>query len=387
MRELSFIGKARSLLVESVHLVPCNWSAWLDIAALCPDRDVLRQLHVPTEHWIYRFFLGHVYLELQCTDDSLEIYHELSVNFPKNTYVLAQTAITHYNMQDFKESEQLFDMLNKWDPYRITNMDIYSNILYVTEKHAKLSYLAYKASSTDKFTPEANAIIGNYYSLKGDHVKAVIYFQRALALNPRYLSAWTLMGHEYLEMKNTNAAIPAYRKAVDINPRDYRAWYALGQSYELLCLPLYALYYYGKACSLRPYDARMWCAMAECYEEINTHEAIQCYKRAEFNEDKEGVALIRLAKIYHLSVRDFDKAAYYYKMNLSRREREGVEPDRDQIDALEFLAHHCKDLGQLTEAMEYCTRLLDFPSKQEEAKALLREINSALQSRQEEPIS
>eukprot|EP01126_Amoeba_proteus_P035620 TRINITY_DN3599_c0_g1_i3.p1 TRINITY_DN3599_c0_g1~~TRINITY_DN3599_c0_g1_i3.p1 ORF type:complete len:365 (+),score=60.51 TRINITY_DN3599_c0_g1_i3:513-1607(+) len=222
MRELSFIGKARSLLVESVHLVPCNWSAWLDIAALCPDRDVLRQLHVPTEHWIYRFFLGHVYLELQCTDDSLEIYHELSVNFPKNTYVLAQTAITHYNMQDFKESEQLFDMLNKWDPYRITNMDIYSNILYVTEKHAKLSYLAYKASSTDKFTPEANAIIGNYYSLKGDHVKAVIYFQRALALNPRYLSAWTLMGHEYLEMKNTNAAIPAYRKAVDINPRDYR---------------------------------------------------------------------------------------------------------------------------------------------------------------------
>jgi anaphase-promoting complex subunit 8 len=52
-------------------------------------------------------------------------------------------------------------------------MDIYSNILYVTEKPTKLSYLAYKASSTDKYTPEANTIIGNYYSLKGDRVKAV----------------------------------------------------------------------------------------------------------------------------------------------------------------------------------------------------------------------
>ena len=33
------------------------------------------------------------------------------------------------------------------------------------------------------------------------------------------------MGHEYVEMKNTNCAIEAYRMAVEINPRDYRAWY------------------------------------------------------------------------------------------------------------------------------------------------------------------
>jgi len=39
----------------------------------------------------------------------------------------------------------------------------------------------------------------------------VLYFQRALKLNPSYLSAWTLMGHEYTEVKNTSAAIQAYR--------------------------------------------------------------------------------------------------------------------------------------------------------------------------------
>ena len=32
-----------------------------------------------------------------------------------------------------------------------------------------------------------------------------------MKLNPRYLGAWTLMGHEYMEMKNTSAAIQAYR--------------------------------------------------------------------------------------------------------------------------------------------------------------------------------
>lgn len=51
------------------------------------------------------------------------------------------------------------------DPCRLTNMDTYSNILYVTEAHAKLSYLAYKASITDKYTPESCAIIGTFLSL------------------------------------------------------------------------------------------------------------------------------------------------------------------------------------------------------------------------------
>ena len=55
---------------------------------------------------------------------------------------------------------------------------------------------------------------GNYYSLKNQHEKAVVYFQRALRVNPNYVSAWTLMGHEFVELKNTQAAIDAYRHAV-----------------------------------------------------------------------------------------------------------------------------------------------------------------------------
>ena len=56
--------------------------------------------------------------------------------------------------------------------------------------------------------------VGNYYSLRSQHEKAVLYFQRALKLNPNYLSAWTLMGHEYMELKQTSAAIQAYRQAI-----------------------------------------------------------------------------------------------------------------------------------------------------------------------------
>jgi len=47
--------------------------------------------------------------------------------------------------------------------------------------------------------------------------RAVEYFQRALLVDPGYLSAWTLLGHEYVELKNAPAAIEMYRRAVDID--------------------------------------------------------------------------------------------------------------------------------------------------------------------------
>ena len=106
------------------------------------------------------------------------------------------------------------------------------------------------------------------------------------------------MGHEYVELKNTAAAVEAYRHAVDMNPRDFRAWYGLGQTYEILKMPLYSLYYYQKAAQLRPQDARMWCAVANCYECLGqSHDAVRCYRRAESVGDSEGIALSKLAAL------------------------------------------------------------------------------------------
>ena len=115
--------------------------------------------------------------------------------------------------------------------------------------------------------------------MHAEHEKAIKYFRRATQLDRTYLSAWTLMGHEFVEMKNSHAAIEAYRKAVgesadlcpgdpftgsvnsdhsnsvhrmvDVNRKDYRAWFGLGQAYELLSMHQYALYYYQHATSLR----------------------------------------------------------------------------------------------------------------------------------------
>lgn len=62
------------------------------------------------------------------------------------------------------------------------------------------------------FSPSIRS--GNHYSLRLEHEKAVKYFRRAVQLDRTFLSAWTLMGHEFIEMKNSQAAVEAYRRAV-----------------------------------------------------------------------------------------------------------------------------------------------------------------------------
>jgi anaphase-promoting complex subunit 8 len=49
-----------------------------------------------------------------------------------------------------------------------------------------------------------------------------MYFKRSLMLNREYLPAWTLMGHEFVELKNSHAAIEAYRKAIGEFPGPWK---------------------------------------------------------------------------------------------------------------------------------------------------------------------
>ncbi|XP_066319086.1 anaphase-promoting complex subunit 8-like [Miscanthus floridulus] len=366
---------ARMILVESVNSYPWNWSAWSELQSLCTSSDILNNLNLKN-NWMKDFFLASAYLELKMHEEALKRYERLMGVFRCSGYIQAQIATVQYSMRDLDEAEMKFEDLLRTDPFRVDSMDIYSNLLYAKESLTALSFLAHRVFLTDKYHPESCCIIANYYSLKGQHEKSVLYFQRALKLNRKYLSAWTLMGHEYVELKNTPAAIDAYRRAVDINPRDFRAWYGLGQIYEMMGMPFYALHYFRKSSYLQPNDARLWIAMAQCYESDPLQmieEAIKCYERAANSNDTEGIALHRLAKL-HGMLGQSEEAAFYYKKDLERME---VEERQGQnfVEALLFLAKHYKSIGRFEEAEHYCTRLLDYTGPEKEnAKNMLQGI-------------
>lgn len=285
----------RSIFIESIKKYPWNWSAWLDLSSTIHDSSTLSRVSEDLpDHQFKLFWKAHSLFEMQYYNKALSMYEHLYKLYPENNYIKAQMASATYYLKQFDVSKTLFESLIENDPYRIEHLDIYSYLLYIGHKKEELSYLAHNVHNINKYCAETCCIIGNYYSIRENHEMAIVYFQRALKLNPKYHTAWLLLGQEYLQRKNTSAAAVAFRKAVDINKRDFRAWYNLGYTYELLKLRQYALYYYSKACELNPLDFKVWDAMGQCFiENGQTKNAEMCFKRvsllkgqAQINEEE-----------------------------------------------------------------------------------------------------
>lgn len=422
---------AHRILVRSILLYPFNWSAWLDLGELCVDDPSIDQeveeLLLPiSDHWMYHFFCVHVFIENKANENAISIIEKLANGntsmeeedggdmgqgendaaalgfFVQSAYLQSQLAMAYYDVRDYDSAHEHFLALSEREPYRLDHMDAFSNVLYVKDQKVALSHLAHRSVTVDKYRPETCIIVGNYYSSKGRHEKAVQYFQRALKLDRSYLSAWTLLGHEYIEMKNTAAAIEAYRRAVDISDREYRAWYGLGQTYEIMNMLLHALFYFRKAAALHPHDARMWCAIGGCLLGLDRRtDAEKSYERAVSLGDGEGIATRKLAELYREDG-DEEKAAKCYLRHLELRYQSQlpgsfsgasadtspaafetvvthVRVDEPEAEALLYLAYYYRDNLEYDQAILCATRLEDYPGpEKEQGKGLLRDIRSRM---------
>lgn len=59
-------------------------------------------------------------------------------------------------------AESLFDAVQKADPYRMEEVDIFSNMLYVMDKKAKLGKLAHQYAEIDRNRAEVCCLIGGF---------------------------------------------------------------------------------------------------------------------------------------------------------------------------------------------------------------------------------
>jgi anaphase-promoting complex subunit 8 len=360
-------------------------------------------------------FIFHVYASqelYQCSDQIHNSLSQIMPIFPTSSWLKVQRAMLFYHNKDFDDAEQIFSELLITDPHLLDHLDHFSNILYVMGMRPKLAFLAQLATATDKFRPETCCVVGNYYSLRSEHEKAVMYFRRALTLDRNFLSAWTLMGHEFVEMKNTHAAIESYRRAVDINRKDYRAWYGLGQTYEVLEMHSYALFYHQRAAALRPYDPKLWMAVGQCFGKVGKiMNGIRAYKRAlvagsyydagagtsfgsgEASNLGGGVldpeVLYQIALLYE-RMRNMTECSSYMELVIAQEEGPDVEEVGSEgaggvgvtattSKARLWLARWEYMRGMYQRAMELANELCQDGVEVEDAKALVRDIRARME--------
>ncbi|KAG2226456.1 hypothetical protein INT45_014200 [Circinella minor] len=383
LRKKELNDQAATILLSSLKKYEYNWSAWMELGALVTSKKQFHDLEqVLNERMpksiIKNFFFARRALEINLSQETFwNFMTPLQFHFQNSIYVKSQLATAYYDWFEYNEAEALFDQIRQENPCRLEDMDIYSNLLYLQGSRMKLSVLAHQCTRIDKYRPETCCIVANYHSARGEIKESVEYFKRALALDRDYHLAWTLLGHDYIELKNMHSAIECYRRAIDVNSRDYRAWYGLGQAYEILGLPFYATHYYQKTTELRPNDARMWKALGACYALLQRdREAIKWYKRAaECDPEGKHRIMIQLARTYD-KLGETNVAADYYRRALDRYVEENQETE-EIAEAGLFLARYHLEKSEWIEAEEYATAALDynFPYY-EDGKSVLEEIRA-----------
>lgn len=170
---------------------PLHWGAWQELGSLCADVGSAVPESALPQHWMREYFLAWQALELQQNEEAMARYEALESATPHNGYLLGNMALACYNVREFDRAEELFERLYRGDPLCLEHADTYSNILFVKEMRAELSHLAHRATSVDPYRVETCCVIGNYYSLCGQHGKAVVYFQRACVS----IAATSPLGH------------------------------------------------------------------------------------------------------------------------------------------------------------------------------------------------
>ncbi|KAF7376203.1 Anaphase-promoting complex subunit 8 [Mycena sanguinolenta] len=389
---LSRLKDRRDEAIESAILsiagFPWNWATWTLLGSCIEDGEelsaILPLLPLPSTHPLVQMFQVKVMNELHIpSDNELGLCDQLLSYFPGSLWVMSLRACALYYSHEFKPAQAQFERILAIDPSRVEDIDIYSNILYVTDGRLKLSRLANEFLASDRDRPEVCALVGNLHSLRGEHGKSVQYFHRATQLDRTYLAAWTLMGHEYVEMKNSHAAIESYRRAVEVNRKDYRAWYGIGQAYELLNMHQYAMYYYHYATALRPYDVRLWQAQGMCYEEMGKlREAAECFKRALITADPHEITInLRLANLYN-TMQDYPESVAYHRRVVEVCQANGRSIQDFAKSSVRVAEHHLQTNGDLILAREYLTAVAA-SNVEEVARAaeLLKAVNLALHKR------
>ena len=372
--------KSLEFILKSLNLFPSNQSGWnllLFILVRLDESKIYNSLNSLPDHLFTKIFKIQLLSELQQTESSIRLFNEL--NLPKFPSIIALEATLHYHHRNFDKSADLFSQLRKIDPYRIESLELYSNLLYVKDDLLTLAELSNSLSSIDKFRPETLSVLGNFYSLNKKHEEAIEQFIMALRFNSQFNFAWTLIGHEFVELDNIPAAIAAYTKAYEINPRDFRALYGLGRAYEISRMPYQAVMFYKNAVALNPFDSRLWMALGECYEELGeSPSSIRCYQRAVCNSDNDGIALFKLGKLYK-DAGENDRAAFCfenYVENYFGKNALTIEKKEEEYDSILFLSQYFNNKKNHSKAENYAQMLLVDPRYVAEAGSILKDLRN-----------
>lgn len=110
LRRLELRAAATEALSTALQRQPLLWQAWLELAALVTDREMLARLQLP-DNWMRELFFAQAFLDLQLNAEALAIYRAFqTAGLQDSAYIRAQIAIAYQNMREVDQAIELFQV-------------------------------------------------------------------------------------------------------------------------------------------------------------------------------------------------------------------------------------------------------------------------------------
>lgn len=298
---VGLVNKDINVLLEVVNKQPYFWDAYLAIIDLVTSETV-PDITGP----LSEFFYMKLFVKKQIYKKTFKLRDE---------YSNLKGAVLYYR-REFNKAQKIFEGCNVYSEY----LDLHSNILYI-KKDPCVYDIAYKLINMNRYRAETFCCIANTYSFKKVHNKAIEYYTVCTKLSPCSIY-FTLLGHEYLEMKEYKKAIESYTESLRISEDDYRGWYSLGKVYEVLNMIETSLFYYKKAVEYKKDDTLVWLSLGNVYITLQLYEdGLKCFKRSVKLNDSLGYLYI--AETYKTMKMYSESAEFYEKFVNASKEKDG----------------------------------------------------------------
>ena len=196
--------------------------------------------------------------QYKCTE-AIKSFQLLPKNQFQTGYVLSKVGRACFELGLYEKAEMYYQKMMKVDPGYLSGLEVYSTLLWHLKKEKVLAALAKRLVNDHKLSPVSWCFMGNCFSLVKNPSEALECFQRCIQLDPQFVYAYTLSGHEWLSKDDSEKAIKFFRQALSIDPRHYNAWYGLGSVYSKQENFDLAKFNFKKAVDINPNNAILFC--------------------------------------------------------------------------------------------------------------------------------
>jgi tetratricopeptide (TPR) repeat protein len=207
-------------------------------------------------------------------EKALQVYPENAAFWDGKAEALASLSLSNNDASKFNDSLQAYD----------TAIKLYNNSLKPDQGDANIWYYRGLALSNKALMMQKSGQLNIDIPQEDSNrilEEAIKSYEKAIEINPKYLTAWKNIGIDLYSLKRLNESLKAYDNAIKIDNNYALAWYNKGLALYELGDYDQAVQAYDNALKSLPENAAIWYNKGNSlYKQGDYDQSIECYDEA-----------------------------------------------------------------------------------------------------------